>query len=272
MPYVDPTKTIAERLRALETALPWSLNRRQLMPHLRSLMSAVDSSRLDAVRAFYAGRMRTANADSRYKYFDVAFYTLQKLLLAKELGLHEGRPRRILDIGTGGGHFPFVCRYFGHQVVGLDIENRVYDGIAACLGIERTIVRVEPRTALPALGERFDLIVACNITFDERINRDRTRARSYWSLAEWQFFLDDLMANQLRYPGRLYLSLNKQSRGRFLGLQRVAYDHELLAMAASIGASVSSWRGTINMSLSAPREILLPSAKRARLLVPWLSN
>jgi hypothetical protein len=80
------------------------------------------------------------------------------------------------------------------------------------------------------------------------------------------------MANQLRYPGRLYLSLNKQSRGRFLGLQRVAYDHELLAMAASNGASVSSWRGTINMSLSAPREILLPSAKRARLLVPWLSN
>ncbi len=76
------------------------------MQDLRTLMSGVDFARLDALREQYAERIHRAGPDSRYKYFDVAYYTLQKLLLARQLGLDRGPPRRILDIGTGGGHFP----------------------------------------------------------------------------------------------------------------------------------------------------------------------
>jgi SAM-dependent methyltransferase len=210
-------------------------------------MSRVDIGRLNGLRVQYAERVRKAGADSRYKYLDVAFYTLQKLLLAQRLGLDDGLPRRVLDIGTGGGHFPFVCRYLGHEVVGLDIENQVYEGIAACLGVERTIYRVEPGAALPALGGKFDLIVACNITFDEIATRDRERQRSYWPLAEWQYFLDDLIANQLRYPGRMYFKLNQQAKGRVLGFRRFVYNDVLLAAAERNGGVVSRRRGIIDM-------------------------
>ena len=253
MPNSDPMQTISERLVTLGSALRWSPRRTEIMRDLKALMATVDSLRLDALRAQYADRIRKAHADSRYKYLDVVFYTWLKLLLAGELHLNEGPPRRILDIGTAAGHFPFVCQFFGHQVVGIDIENPVYEGIAACLGVQRTIVRVEPRTPLPDLGGRFDLITACNLTFNEKRTAHGPRLR--WSPAEWQFFLDDLVANHLRYPGMLYLQLNKESHGRFLGFDRLAYDREVMAMAARNGAVISRRHGTIKMSFASRREI-----------------
>jgi SAM-dependent methyltransferase len=253
MPNSDPMKTISERLAMLGSAPRWNPRRAEIMRDLQALMATVDSPRLDALRSQYEDRIRKASADSRYKYLDVVFYTWLKLQLAGELHLNEGPPKRILDIGTAAGHFPFVCRFFGHQVVGIDIENPVYEGIAACLGFQRTIVRVEPSTPLPDLGGRFDLITACNITFNEKRNPHGPRLR--WSLAEWQFFLDDLVANHLRYPGVLYLQLNEEPHGRLLGFDRLAYDRELLAMAARNGAVVNRRRGTIKMSFASRREI-----------------
>jgi len=253
MPNSDPLQTISERLATLGSALRLSPRRREILRDLRALMATVDSPRLDALRAQYADRIRKASADSRYKYFDVVFYTWLKLRLAGELRLNEGPPRRILDIGTAAGHFPFVCRFFGHQVVGIDIENPVYEGIAACLGVERTIARVEPMTPLPDLGGRFDLITACNLTFNEKRNPQGPRLR--WSPGEWQFFLDDLVVNHLRYPGVIYLQLNKEPSGRFLGFDRLAYDRDALAVAARNGASISRRHGTATMSFTSRREI-----------------
>lgn len=246
MPNVDPMQSIAERLAVFERALRWSPRRTETMRDLRALMAKVDDARLEALRSRYADRIRTASADSRYKYLDVVFYTWLKLRLARELRLNEGPPRRILDIGTAAGHFPFVCRFLGHQVVGLDIDNPVYEGIAACLGIERTIVRVEPRTPLPALGGKFDLITACNITFNEK--RDPQGKSLRWSLDEWQFLIDDLAANHLRPSGMLYLKLNKEFRGRFMGVDHLAYDGGLMDMAARAGAVVGRRSGTIEIS------------------------
>ncbi len=253
MPDSDPAKLISERLAALEGTLRWNPRRAEIMRSLRALMTTVDAPRLDALRRQYADRIRKASAASRYKYLDIVFYTLQKLLLARDLGLTEGPPRRVLDIGTGGGHFPFVCRFHGHQAVGIDIENPLYEGIAACLGVQRTVVRVEPLKPLPDLGGRFDLITACDITFNGKGNRHGRRL--YWSVAEWQFFLGDLVANQLRYPGTLYLKLNKETRGRLLGFERLAYNREVLAMAARNGGVVSRWHGTVKLSFASPREI-----------------
>jgi hypothetical protein len=137
----------------------------------------------------------------------------------------------------------------GHSVVGIDVENPVYDRIAKCLDVERNIATVQPGRQLPFLGDRFDLITACNITFDEIRTADRLNRRVYWSLAQWQFFLDDLTSNQLRYPGRIYLKLNKQWHWRFLGFDHFAFDHQLLDMMVRNGAAVGRWRGTIDMWL-----------------------
>ncbi|MGD9879512.1 MAG: class I SAM-dependent methyltransferase [Reyranella sp.] len=213
-------------------------------------MSTVDRAGLDALRTRYADRIRRASADSRYKYLDVSFYTLQKLLLAYDLGLDEGPPRRVLDIGTGAGHFLFVCRFLGHHAVGIDIENALYDGIAGCLGVERTIVRVEPHTPLPDLGGRFDLITACNVTFNDK--RNPRGSRLYWSVEEWQFFLDDVVAHHLQRPGTLFIALTKERQGRLMGIDRLGYNRHVLSAAARGGATVSRRLGTIKLSLAGP--------------------
>lgn len=244
----DPIRTIAERMAALWRPPGWHRRRREIRQNLNALMSTVDSARLDALRAQYAERMQKASADSRYKYLDVAFYTLQKLLFAYDLGLHEGPPRRVLDIGTGAGHFPFVCRFFGHHAVGIDIDNALYDGIATCLGVERTIVRVEPRMRLPDLGGRFDLVTACNVTFNDK--RTPRGPRLYWSVEEWQFFLDDVVAHHLRRPGTLFIALTKERQGRLMGVDRLGYNRQVLAMAGRNGAIVSRRLGTIKLSLA----------------------
>jgi SAM-dependent methyltransferase len=213
------------------------------------------------LRQEYDERIRRASADSRYKYRDIAYYVLKKLLLAYKLGLDQGRAQSVLDIGTGAGHFPFVCRYFGHRVVGIDIRNTFYDRIAGSLGVERTIAPVEPGKLLPFMGGLFDLITAYAITFSEFRTPGHPKTRAYWSLAEWQFFLDDLTTHQLRYPGRLYLTLNKQCRRRILGIDVLAFDRRLLAAAARNGAIVHRSEGTIDLSLSHRRGLSLqPSA------------
>lgn len=251
MPVGDPDKAIFER--TVRAALRWNPRRREIMQDLQALVAAIDARRLDLLQREYADITRSSDPAAGYKYLNAPLYTLQKLLLAHELGLKGGPPRAVLDIGTAGGHFPFVCRYFGHRVVGVDIDNELYEGIAACLGVRRTIVRVEPQRPLPNLGGRFDLITACDVTFNDKDDRDGRRV--YWTLEEWRFLLNDLFANHLRFPGTLYLKLNKEWQKGAFGSDRLFFNRGLLAMAARNGAAVSRRRGTIRFSLAAPHEI-----------------
>ncbi len=248
---MNSTKTMFEQ--TLKGALRWNPRRREVMRDLLALLATVDGARLDTLREKYADATQRADAAAGYKYLDVPLYTLQKLLLAHKLGLEGGLPRRVLDIGTGGGHFPFVCRFFGHRAVGVDIGNELYEGIAACLGVRRTIVRVAPLTPMPYLGEKFDLITACDVTFNDKDDRDGRRV--YWSLAEWRYFLNDLFANHLQYPGVLYLKLNKEWQRGYFGSDRLFFNRALLTMAARNGAAISRLRGTIKFTLSSRREI-----------------
>lgn len=253
---IDPLKTIPEQLAVFAKVLkkPWW--DAQVLRDLQALLARVDSVRLDALRAWHAQGLRKADTVSGYKYFDFVFYTLQKLLLAYELGLDRGPPRRVLDIGTAGGHFPFVCRFFGHEVVGIDIESPLYEDIARCLGVERTIARVEAYRPLPALGGRFDLITACNTTFNQK-RVEQINQSVYWRPAEWQFFLNDLVSNQLRYPGELYLQINKELYGNSEGAERLVRTRDILTRAAREGATISHGSGMIRMSFPVARVIRL---------------
>ena len=216
-------------------------------------MVGVDEARLDSLRRSYAERMRRASAESRYKYLDVAFFTLQKLLLARQLGLHRGPARRVLDIGTGGGHFPWVCRFYGHQSVAIDVKNTFYDSLAACFDVQRIVVPVEAQTPLPDLGGRFDLITACGIVFNEKSRSEGRRV--YWSIEEWRFFLNDLVAHQLGPSGTIFLKLNKEERSLLPGLQRHSYSREALTLATRNGAQVRPRLGTIRLTFTTPRDI-----------------
>lgn len=245
------TRSISER--TLKATLRWNPRRLEIMADLVALMAAIDGPRLALLHQKHADAIRSADPASGYKYLNVALYTLQKLLLAHELGLEKGRSRRVLDIGTGGGHFPFVCQFFGHRVVGIDIDNPLYNGIATCLGVQRTIVRVEPQTPLPDLGGKFDLITACDVTFNDK--DDRGGRRVYWTTAEWQFFLNDLVANHLQYPGTLYLKLNKEWQSGVFGADSFSFNREVLAMAARNGARINRRHGTMKFTITSRRDI-----------------
>ena len=41
----------------------------------------------------------------------------------QDLKLHRSEPKRVLDLGCGGGFFLFIAKNLGHSVLGLDIEH-----------------------------------------------------------------------------------------------------------------------------------------------------
>lgn len=144
----------------------------------------------------------TSGFDGPLKYLDCAYWLRQKLEIVLQLDLHKASPQRILDIGTGGGHFPSLCVLLGHEVIGVDIDVEVYQDICHLLGINRQTLRIERGQRLPDFGGKFRLITAFASQFDY------ISSNEFWSKQEWREFLEDLILNQVEAPGRIYFSLN----------------------------------------------------------------
>ncbi len=164
---------------------------------------------------------------SERKYLETRKWLERKLDAALLLGLAAGPPLDILDIGTGGGHFPYVARHFGHRVVAVDLpEIALYDALCAWLGVEKHDVRVEARTPLPDFGRRFDLVTAFMLGFNTKADG------TLFTLDDWAWFLDDVRANQLKPGGRLLLKMIRQAErcGPKYG------DPELMRLFAGRGA------------------------------------
>jgi SAM-dependent methyltransferase len=154
------------------------------------------------------------HADARWsKYLDLRHYVRRNVILCKKLRL-IGTPRQaILDIGCGGGIFMHCARYFGHDPVGIDIEDALLAEMAQLLGVDRRIERVVPLKPL-SIGGSFDLIVCLYTKFDQT---GRGRNRTYWSCDEWRFFISDI-AGRLSPSGRIFLLINRGHRARYPGL------------------------------------------------------
>ena len=145
------------------------------------------------------------------KYLDLPHWILGKLNATMIAKLHETPPKTILDLGVGCGHFPFIASYFGHRVVGTDIELspdlpeqelHLYDAICKLLGIEKLEDhKIEKFTELPDFGERFDMVSALMTNFN--INEDGTP----WSVDAWRFFLTSLSKNCLKPGGKVLFLL-----------------------------------------------------------------
>lgn len=149
--------------------------------------------------------MRHPSNGSETKYLKPDRWLEEKWKLADILDLVDSPPLRILDLGTGAGHFPFVCRYLGHDCVALDQPGiPIYDELCRLAGVERIDHRIEPRQPLPAFEQRFDLVTAFMVSFNTRPDG------TLFDLDDWGFFLDDVRDRVLTPGGRLCLKLIRQ--------------------------------------------------------------
>jgi len=193
---------------------------RAMLPQLRA---EIDSVRFDAV----AQTHRERGDPIRQKYLELDTWLGRHLTHAEALGLFDGRPRRMLDIGTGNGYFPFVAARLGHDVVATDVDTvPLYDDLVALVGIRRVVHAVRTFRLLPDFGGRFDVVTAFNTVFD-RIDETRT-----WTPREWDFFLHDIRDHQLRPEGEIVLKLNPNR-------ERIHDSRSLATFFRSLGGDVA---------------------------------
>jgi len=126
----------------------------------------------------------------------------------QDLWLDRSPPLSILDLGCGAGYFAYLCKLFGHNAMGLDMdEEPLYRETLPLLDVRRVVSRIEAQVPLPDLGQRFDLITASRVCFQykrwpEKVNRQE------WSCDDWKFFINDIRTRFLKPHGRLFLQFN----------------------------------------------------------------
>jgi SAM-dependent methyltransferase len=176
----------------------------------RRILATLDRTEFANLRERYPYRpdARKINA-----YEDAAYWISINVERAQDLWLDRTPPLRILDLGCGAGYFLYVCRFFGHEGLGLDTdEDPLFGGITELLNIRRVVSRIHSRALLPDLGEKFDLVTAHRVCFN-RINRAPSGEWNEWTPADWEFFINDIRTKFLKPNGRLLLDFNPRRDG-----------------------------------------------------------
>jgi hypothetical protein len=191
-----------------------------------SVLAGVDMEGFRRVRGVYE---HASPSPGYSKYLDIATYVAVQVRYARRLGLAPApRARRVLDIGTGAGYFPLVCRHFGHAATAIDLDTTpMYNDLIRLFGLDRVTLRVLPRTPLPAFPHRFDLVTAMQVKFDG-LRGGR------WGTEEWAFFLRDLAGNVTHPDAEVFLGLNADGSGGRL-------PRDLALFFGEQGAVISGW-------------------------------
>src|SRR5207244_12542132 len=120
------------------------------------------------------------------RFDDAAYWVTINVERAQDLWLDRAPPLRLLDLGCGAGYFLYVCKFFGHDVLGFDTDTEpLFRATTALLQVPRVIGRIERQTPLPDLVGTFDLVTAHRICF-HRIGRVRDGGEG--SPADWDCF------------------------------------------------------------------------------------
>ncbi len=137
------------------------------------------------------------------KYLNSEYWLKQNVRRALYLGLNRSAPLSILDIGCGFGYFPYVAKFYGHHVIGVDLPNdRLFQKASEFLNIDRRDLCIEPFKSIPAFDKKFDFVTSFQVCFNGHIQGQ------IWEKKEWEFLLDDLFNNHINPKGRVYLELN----------------------------------------------------------------
>lgn len=190
-------------------------------------------------------RRQLHSASSEIKYLDFPYWVASKFRVAQILGL-EGPPRRVLDIGAGPGHFGHVCRYLGHDYLGLDLPTLaagpvatrpLYDDLCEFFGVRKLGRRITAHVPLGLPG-RYDLLTCLMGNFNV-VRESATQVRP-WGWAEWRFLLGELIEHNMAPGFRMYFQV-----GRSYVPPEVWVEIERRAVRADRAASVFSFDATL---------------------------
>jgi len=132
------------------------------------------------------------------KYMNYSRYINGRIKLCKDIGLTNGIKRSILDISSGFGYFPLVCRFMGHRVKLTDIPNNLFDDVTDLFELEKKYMDI------PTTGK---IIIPFNIKFDI-ISAFSVVPMSYFNNDSWLLFLN-ICFNQINKNGFILLSPNR---------------------------------------------------------------
>jgi SAM-dependent methyltransferase len=172
------------------------------------------------------------------KYLDLDRWIGINIRRIRQIELDLSRPKRILDLGCGAGYFLYIAQLLGHSGLGLDMDRlSMFREITRLLGVRRAVQRIEAFRPLPDFGQKFDLVTAFMICFNNHKMPD------LWKVPEWEFFLDDL-AKHLTPRGRVWLELNEEYDGTF-------YTSELKEFFQKRGARINEQKVVFNSGIRA---------------------
>jgi SAM-dependent methyltransferase len=210
----------------------------------KRVIETIDPAEFEQIRQRYA----VANPGADWpKYLDLDRWIEINIRRIRDIELDLSRPKHILDVGCGVGYFLYIAQLLGHRGIGLDMDRlAMFREITQLLGVRRVVQRIEAFRPLPDFGQKFDLITAFMICFNNHKMPD------LWKVPEWDFFLDDL-AKYLRPRGRVWLELNQEYDETF-------YTPELKEYFQKRGARIVEHKIIFNAGLRAP----VPTSRVAR--------
>ena len=195
----------------------------------------MDQEKLDRLRREYAGITREDYAWVRYLSLDSDMY--REVFRAKKYLLDSTPSGRMLDLGTGPGYFPFVCKQYGHDAIGVDIEEPLFARLADIIETDRFVWPVTPQLAAPPFEGRFNTVTAFQVAFDNIVNRTDPAP---WSTADWRLFFCNLIDRFVAEDGRIFMT-----GVRACTPSTAYYDEELVAFLKSINAKVVNGKITL---------------------------
>src|SRR6266436_6169244 len=191
------------------------------------ILETLDRAQFEKLREQYPYRPGSPRIN---RFEDVVYWIEINIERAQDLWLDRAPPIRIVDLGCGAGYFLYVCKYFGHEVLGLDLDDQpLFRDTLALLKVPRVISRIDPNVPLPDLGRKFDFVAAHRICF-QRI--EGAASGKEWTPLHWKFFIDDICRRFLNPTGRLLLDFNPRSDGSSF------FTHELRSFFLSQGARI----------------------------------
>jgi SAM-dependent methyltransferase len=168
----------------------------------RRIINSIDQSRFSKIREKYIDK---APPPGYSKYFDLDLWIMRNLWHVYILGLERSKQKKILDIGTGCGYFPFIAKYFGHEVKTIDIDGEpIFDEMISFFNIERLDYEVKEFRPFPELNDRFDVVTGFMVCFNNH------KMENVWGVNEWKYFLTDLATNHLNENAEAFFTLNTE--------------------------------------------------------------